>query len=193
VERNTGGSSRHLNVFSAPRYFSGPIRCEAALVSFTDVGSTSSEKPRSGTTEIPVRRAGRTILKNVIVLGDEFYNEILAHPIPTDVDAVKALVSAVLDLFMWLVYRCFVAKREERIPLFGHFGLTAQLGSIEYTRPRRFKAIIQQWLSTIRTVWPGCPAKMCSDGQHLSAGPGKAILQRTDIRDNSRGGFHVSA
>jgi hypothetical protein len=47
----------------------------------------------------------------------------LAHPIPTDVDAVKALASApaVLDLFMWLVYRCFIAKREEQIPLFGNF------------------------------------------------------------------------
>jgi hypothetical protein len=56
--------------------------------------------------------------ENVIVLSDEFYNEILAHPIPTDVDAVKLLASApaVLDLFMWLVYRCFVAKREEQIP-----------------------------------------------------------------------------
>jgi hypothetical protein len=54
----------------------------------------------------------------VIVLSDEFYREILAHPIPTDMEAVKVLASApaVLDLFMWLVYRCFIAKREERIP-----------------------------------------------------------------------------
>jgi hypothetical protein len=52
----------------------------------------------------------------VIVLTDEFYNEIMAHPIPTDIDAVRVLASApaVLGLFMWLVYRCFVAKREEK-------------------------------------------------------------------------------
>jgi len=40
--------------------------------------------------------------ENVIVLSDEFYQEITAHPIPTDLEAVKVLASApaVLDLFM---------------------------------------------------------------------------------------------
>jgi hypothetical protein len=133
--------------------------------------------------------SGEEHFENVIVLSDEFYNEILAHPIPTDVDAVKALVSApaVLDLFMWVVYRCFVAKREERIPLFGNFGLTAQLGSVEYTRPRRFRAMLHQWLYTIRAVWPECPAKVCPDGRHLSVAPGKAILGRTDLPHSSQG------
>lgn len=78
----------------------------------------------------------------------------------------------------WLVYRCFVAKREEQIPLFGEFGLTAQLGSVEYTRPRRFRAMLQQWLSTIHLVWPECPARICSDGRYLAVRPGKAIMQR---------------
>src|SRR5262249_29119151 len=50
--------------------------------------------------------------ENVIVLTDEFYAEVMAHPIPTDIEAVKTFASApaVLDLFMWLAYRCFVAK-----------------------------------------------------------------------------------
>jgi hypothetical protein len=40
--------------------------------------------------------------ENVIVLSDEFYAEVMAHPIPTDIDAVKVLASAppVLDLFI---------------------------------------------------------------------------------------------
>jgi hypothetical protein len=39
--------------------------------------------------------------ENVIVLSDEFYREITAHPIPTDLEAVKVLAGApaVLDLF----------------------------------------------------------------------------------------------
>ncbi len=55
---------------------------------------------------------------NLIVLSDEFYREVTEHPIPTDLDAVKVLSAApaVLDLFMWLAYRCFVAKGEERFP-----------------------------------------------------------------------------
>jgi hypothetical protein len=38
----------------------------------------------------------------MIVLSDEFYREILSHPIPTDLEAAKALSSspAALDLFM---------------------------------------------------------------------------------------------
>ena len=50
--------------------------------------------------------------QNMIVLSDEFYREILSHPIPTDLEAAKALSSspAALDLFMWLSYRCFTAR-----------------------------------------------------------------------------------
>jgi hypothetical protein len=47
--------------------------------------------------------------ENVIVLSDEFYREVTAHSIPTDLEAKKALSSApaALDLYMWLSYRCF--------------------------------------------------------------------------------------
>ena len=101
-----------------------------------------------------------------------------AHPIPTDIEAVKIFASApaVLDLFVWLSYRCFIAKGEERVPLFGNYGLTAQLGSVEYTRPRRFRAMLEQWLALIRAVWPECPAKVSADGQRLHLAPGKAVL-----------------
>jgi hypothetical protein len=86
--------------------------------------------------------------ENVIVLSDEFYREIVAHPIPADLEAVKVLAAApaVLDLFMWLSYRCFVAKGKEIIPLFGSRGLASQIGSIEYARPRRFREKLEGWL-----------------------------------------------
>jgi hypothetical protein len=50
--------------------------------------------------------------ENVIVLSDEFYNEVASHPVPADLDAVRALTASpgLLDLFMWLSYRCFVSK-----------------------------------------------------------------------------------
>ena len=72
---------------------------------------------------------------NVIVLSDEFYQEIITHPIPANLEAVKVLAAApaVLDLFMWLTYRCFIAKRSESIPIFRPYGLVSQIGSVEYT------------------------------------------------------------
>jgi hypothetical protein len=103
------------------------------------------------------------------VLSDEFYQEIISHPIPADLEAVKILSGspAVLDLFVWLSYRCFVAKGPESIPLFGEFGLANQLGSVEYSRPRRFRQMLAQWLRKIRAIWPECPARISSDGGSL--------------------------
>jgi Plasmid encoded RepA protein len=115
--------------------------------------------------------------ENVIVLSDELYGEITAHPIPTDLEAVKVLAGApaVLDLFLWLSYRCFLATTEEAIPLFGAFGLAQQLGSVQYSRPRRFRAKLQQWLDVIRALWPECPARLSSDGQFILIRPGLAV------------------
>jgi len=105
--------------------------------------------------------------ENVIVLSNEFFEEVTAHPIPTDLEAVKLLSSApaVLDLFVWLSYRCFTSKGMERIPIFGPFGLVQQLGAVEYARPRKFREKLQQWLKTIRLVWPECPAEITADGE----------------------------
>ena len=105
----------------------------------------------------------------MIVLSDEFYREITLHPIPADLEAVKVLAGApaVLDLFMWLSYRCFLAKGPEAIPLLGPFGLATQIGSIEYARPRRFREKLDDWLDSIRLLWPECPAQISSDGLSL--------------------------
>jgi hypothetical protein len=129
----------------------------------------------------PVQQMPSAAFENVILLSDEFYQEVIAHPIPADLEAVKAFGSApaVLDLFMWLTYRCFTAKSEERIPLFGPFGLTAQLGSVDYTRPRRFRAMLEMWLGQVRTIWPACPAQICTDGQYLRLSPANAVLPST--------------
>ena len=61
---------------------------------------------------------------------------------------------------MWLSYRCFVAKGEEAIPIFGPFGVAAQIGTADYTRQRRLRQRIEQWLDTIRAMWPECPFEL---------------------------------
>lgn len=119
--------------------------------------------------------------ENVIVLSDEFYPEIAAHPIPADLEAVKVLAGApaVLDLFMWLSYRCFLAKGEESIPLLGAFGLANQIGSVEYARPRRFREKLDQWLNTIRVLWPECPARISRDGTSLIVSKARAVVSNS--------------
>jgi hypothetical protein len=116
--------------------------------------------------------------QNMIVLSDEFYREILAHPIPADLEAAKALSSspAALDLFMWLSYRCFTARGRERVPLFGDFGLVSQLGSIDYARPRKFREKLEDWLELVHSMWPECPASIDSDGRGLFIDRAHAVL-----------------
>ncbi|MBV8506259.1 MAG: replication initiator protein A [Alphaproteobacteria bacterium] len=116
--------------------------------------------------------------ENIIVLSDQFYQEITSHPIPADLEAVKVLsgAPAVLDLFMWLSYRCFQARGLETIPLFGPSGLIGQIGSIEYARPRRFREKLDEWLESIRVLWPECPAKISSDGTCLEVNRAAAVL-----------------
>ena len=126
----------------------------------------------------PDQRVIDEAFENVIILSDEFFREVTEHPIPTDLEAVKTLsgAPAVLDLYMWLSYRCFKAKGPEAIPIFGPFGLTNQLGSVTYSRERRFIAMLESWLRTIRGMWPECPARISSDRTHLLLASARSVL-----------------
>ena len=125
------------------------------------------------------QRHGGEAGENVVTLTDEFFAEVMTHPIPTDLEAVKILAASpgLLDLFIWLSYRCFTAKAKEEIPIFGNHGMAHQLGCIEYSRPRRFVAMLEQWLSTIRALWPDCPAKVTADAKRLQVSHASPICK----------------
>jgi hypothetical protein len=116
--------------------------------------------------------------QNEILLSTEFYDEVMGHPVPADLEAAKALSSApaALDLFMWISYRCFTARGEERVPLFGYFGLQSQLGSVGYARPRKFRERMEGWLCLVRSLWPECPARISGDGRSMVLAPATAIV-----------------
>ena len=124
----------------------------------------------------------------MIVLSDEFYREILDHPIPTDLEAAKALSSspAALDLFMWLSYRCFTARGKERVPLFGDFGLISQLGGAEYARPRKLREKLGGWLGLVRVMWPECPASIDKEGTGLLVDRALAVVPPRGLPTRSR-------
>jgi hypothetical protein len=74
-----------------------------------------------------------------------------------------------------LSYRCFTAKGKEQVPLFGPCGLAAQIGSVEYARPRRFREKLEEWLDFIRILWPECPATIGANGSSLMLNRGYAV------------------
>ncbi len=118
--------------------------------------------------------------RNRVVLSAEFFREIMAHPIPTDLTAARALsgTPAALDLLTWLSYRCYVARGPEQVPLFGEFGLASQLGNADYTRPRKFRENLEKWLQLVQALWPSCPAAIADSGTRLLLDHAVAVLQR---------------
>ncbi len=115
--------------------------------------------------------------ENVIELSDSFWKEIQSHPIPVDAEVVKGLSDAPgnLDFYMWLSWRCYKCTQTEYINLCGPGGLEQQMGMTDYTRERRFKQKIREWLQVTRHFWPACPASISVDGKYLIISPGKAI------------------
>ena len=43
----------------------------------------------------------------------------------------------------------------------------SQLGSVAYSRPRKFREKLECWLHLIRTMWPECPALIDKNGTGL--------------------------
>ena len=62
-----------------------------------------------------------------IELGEKFFNEIINHPVPLNLNTLTALKRSALglDLYLWLVYRTFTLRAPLRLPwrlLYGQFG-----------------------------------------------------------------------
>ena len=65
--------------------------------------------------------------KSKIELGEKFFNEIIQHPVPLDMNILKVLKrsSLGLDLYLWLTYRTFTLKLPLRLSwtsLYRQFG-----------------------------------------------------------------------
>jgi Plasmid encoded RepA protein len=66
----------------------------------------------------PKNPAQTDFWQSTVILGLDFFNEIVARPVPIDMRAMKALKtsSMALDLYCWLTYRLSYLKRQTEIP-----------------------------------------------------------------------------
>jgi len=122
---------------------------------------------------------------NVITLSESFYEEVNGHPIPIERQVVAGLAQApgLLDFYVWIVWKSWTVKATPaRIPLFGPQGLQAQPGAATYSRSRRFRQTLRQWLERIKLFWPECPAEPSHDRKFLivrSSSESPAIYEAT--------------
>ena len=93
-----------------------------------------------------------------IRLGEDFFNEIINHPVPIDMNTLTALKRSPLglDLYLWLVYRTFPLRAPLRLSwptLYWQFGVDPSRASDRVTVDNFRKDCLRE-LKKVKTAWP---------------------------------------
>lgn len=100
--------------------------------------------------------------QSTVTLSEGFFNEVVSHPVPVDMRALRALKKSplALDTYCWLTYRASYAKRPSVIPW---SSLALQFGS-DYAELRFFKRAFLEELRKVVTVYSGAQVEVTDDG-----------------------------
>ena len=106
----------------------------------------------------PKRPDESTLWKSKLELSEDFFNEIIRHPVPLDLNTLTALKRSTLglDLYLWLVYRTFALRASLRLTwrqVYRQFGADpAQAGDKNIVNAFRTKCLRE--LKKIKLAWP---------------------------------------
>ena len=100
----------------------------------------------------------RSLWDSKIQLGEDFFNEIISHPVPLDMNTLTALKRSPLglDLYLWAVYRTFSLTRPLRLSwraLYRQFGVDPSRANDKRTVDN-FRTDCLRELKKIKTAWP---------------------------------------
>ena len=106
----------------------------------------------------PKRLTERSLWESKIELGEKFFNEIISHPVPLDMNILKTIKrsSLGLDFYLWLTYRTFSLKRPLRLSwrqVYRQFGAFPDKASDNVTVQNFRKKCLRE-LKKIKTAWP---------------------------------------
>jgi hypothetical protein len=104
----------------------------------------------------PQDPAQAALWKSQITLSEPFFKEVITHPIPIDLRALKALKRSpmALDIYAWLTYRFFCLQRETSIPW---QALQVQFGAgypCDERGVRNFKSHFIEHLKKVCLIYP---------------------------------------
>ena len=116
-----------------------------------------------------------SLWQSKIELGEKFFNEIIRHPVPLNMNTLKALKrsSLGLDLYLWLTYRTFPLRAPLRLTwkqLYSQFGVHPSKASDKETI-QNFRRKVLRELKKIKLAWPEL---------NYSTAPGLLILHPFD-------------
>ena len=106
----------------------------------------------------PKRPDESTLWESKIELSEDFFNEIIQHPVPLDMNTLMALKrsSLGLDLYLWLTYRTFPLRVPLRLTwrqVYRQFGVDPDRASDRVT-VRNFQRKVIRELKKIKLAWP---------------------------------------
>ena len=124
-------------------------------------GEASVNSPVANRTEFwwnPKRPDEPILWDSKIKLGEDFFNEIIRHPVPLDMNILKALKrsSLGLDLYLWTAYRTFSLKRPMRLSwrqLYRQFGVDPAKVNDRITVDNFRRKVLRE-LKKIKLAWP---------------------------------------
>ena len=103
-------------------------------------------------------RRAESLWESKIELGEDFFNEIISHPVPLDMNTLTALKRSALglDLYLWLVYRTFTASRSATAHLAAVVPAVRTRTRIKpaTSKPSNFRRKVLRELKKIKIAWP---------------------------------------
>ena len=99
-----------------------------------------------------------SLWESKIRLGEDFFNEIINHPVPLDMNTLMALTRCALglDLYLWLTYRTFALRAPLRLTwrqVYRQFGAHPDNASDKRT-VLNFRRKVLRELKKIKMAWP---------------------------------------
>ena len=107
----------------------------------------------------PKRPNEPVLWESTVELGQDFFQDIIRHPVPLDMNTLKALSRSPLglDLYMWLVYRTFSLDAPKRLSwpmLYRQFGADPAKAGDNVTIQNFRKDCLRE-LKKIKFAWDG--------------------------------------
>ena len=150
------------------------FRCTVSLIYEDERGDASISSSVADRTEFwwNKRKPDQTSLwESKIYLGEQFFNEIISHPVPIDMNTLTSLkrCSLGIDLYLWLSYRIFSLRAPLRLSwrqLYQQFGTDPAKAS-DKRIIKIFRRQALRELQKIKLAWPDL---------NYSTAPGLLIL-----------------
>ena len=156
--RGPRGDARRLRE-QMERLFQARISFQIALADDRKTGEARLNMPIASRTMLWWNSKNpwqMTLWGSWIELGEDFYNAIIAAPVPVDMRALKSLKRSplALDLYAWLTFKAWQAQATGQPWFVAWEQVHAQFGG-DYADIRDFRRKTKAALTKIRQVYPG--------------------------------------